>query len=36
LLNEEYFTSIATDKAIFVDIKGTYKEKINKLEYWSL
>ncbi|NQU80286.1 MAG: nucleotide sugar dehydrogenase [Bacteroidetes bacterium] len=36
MLNEEYFTSIATDKAIFVDIKGTFKEKINKLEYWSL
>ena len=36
MLNEEYFTSIATDKAIFVDIKGIYKNKINKLKYWSL
>ena len=35
-LDEEYFTSIAADKAIFVDIKGIYKDKINKLEYWSL
>lgn len=35
-LNEEYFTSIAADKAIFVDIKGTFRNKINQLEYWSL
>ncbi len=36
MLNEEYFASIATDKAIFVDIKGTFRNKINQLEYWSL
>jgi UDP-N-acetyl-D-galactosamine dehydrogenase len=35
-LDEEYFTSIAADKAIFVDIKGTFRNKINQLEYWSL
>lgn len=35
-LNEEYFKSIGTDKTIIVDIKGTYKNKISNLEYWSL
>lgn len=36
LLNEEYFNSIANDDAVFVDVKGKFKEKIKKLEYWSL
>lgn len=35
-LNEEYFSSIAEDDAVFVDVKGIYRGKINKLEYWSL
>lgn len=35
-LDEKYFTSIAADKAIFVDIKGTFRNKINQLEYLSL
>lgn len=35
-LNEDYFKSITTDNALFVDIKGTYRSKINKLDYWSL
>jgi UDP-N-acetyl-D-galactosamine dehydrogenase len=35
-LDEKYFTSIAADKAIFVDIKGIFRNKINQLEYLSL
>jgi UDP-N-acetyl-D-galactosamine dehydrogenase len=33
---EEYFTSITNNNAVFVDIKGIYKGKINKSSYWSL
>lgn len=33
---EEYFTSITNDNAVFVDVKGVYREKICKLKYWSL
>ena len=35
-LSENYFESIATDKAVFVDLKGIYSNKINNLTYWSL
>jgi len=35
-LDEDYFKSITTEKALFVDIKGSYRNKINELEYWSL
>ena len=35
-LNEKYFKSISNENALFVDIKGIYKDKINKLNYWSL
>ncbi|MCK5028115.1 MAG: nucleotide sugar dehydrogenase [Bacteroidales bacterium] len=35
-LNEDYFKSITTDNSLFVDIKGVYRSKINKLDYWSL
>lgn len=35
-LNEAYFKSITVDNALFVDIKGTYRSKINELNYWSL
>ncbi|MFW6020154.1 MAG: nucleotide sugar dehydrogenase [Bacteroidales bacterium] len=35
-LTEEDFLKSAGDKSIFVDIKGTYKDKIHKMEYWSL
>ncbi len=35
-LNEDYFKSISTDNSLFVDIKGVYRSKINKLDYWSL
>ena len=33
---ESYFTSIAKPNAIFVDIKGIYRNKIANLNYWSL
>jgi UDP-N-acetyl-D-glucosamine/UDP-N-acetyl-D-galactosamine dehydrogenase len=35
-LDESYFRSIAADKAIFVDIKGVFKNKIKDITYWSL
>jgi UDP-N-acetyl-D-galactosamine dehydrogenase len=35
-LNEDYFKSITTNNSLFVDIKGVFRSKINKLEYWSL
>ena len=35
-LTEEDFLKSAADKPIFVDIKGIYKDKIHKMEYWSL
>ena len=35
-LDEEYFKSITKDKAVFVDIKGVFKDKIADLDYWSL
>ncbi|MFO7843866.1 MAG: nucleotide sugar dehydrogenase [Bacteroidales bacterium] len=35
-LQESYFESITSDNALFVDIKGIYRNKIRKLNYWSL
>jgi len=35
-LQESYFESITSDNALFVDIKGIYRDKINKLNYWSM
>tara|TARA_B110000495_G_scaffold201430_1_gene218851 strand:- start:287 stop:1582 length:1296 start_codon:yes stop_codon:yes gene_type:complete len=35
-LDEAYFKSIMTDKGIFVDLKGVYKNKFADLDYWSL
>ena len=35
-LEENYFTNLATEGAILVDIKNMYKSKISKLEYWTL
>jgi UDP-N-acetyl-D-galactosamine dehydrogenase len=35
-LDENYFKSITTEKAVLVDLKGIYKGKINELTYWSL
>lgn len=35
-LNEDYFKNISAEKAIFVDVKGIYRNKIKELTYWSL
>ncbi|MBI9052558.1 MAG: nucleotide sugar dehydrogenase [Bacteroidales bacterium] len=35
-LSEDYFKSITTENALFVDIKGNYRNKIKNLTYWSL
>ena len=35
-LDEEYFNSITSEKAILVDVKGIYRKKIKELSYWSL
>jgi UDP-N-acetyl-D-glucosamine/UDP-N-acetyl-D-galactosamine dehydrogenase len=35
-LNEDYFVSLSTSKAIFVDLKGIFRKKIKSLTYWSL
>lgn len=35
-LNEDYFLSISKPKGVLVDVKGVFKSKIKKLDYWSL
>jgi UDP-N-acetyl-D-galactosamine dehydrogenase len=36
-LDEAYFSSLmATEQGVFIDVKGLYKGKIHRLEYWSL
>lgn len=35
-LDEEYFLSITTPKAVLADVKGIYRSKIGKMLYWSL
>lgn len=35
-LNEDYFLSICKSDGTIVDIKGIFRNKINKLNYWSL
>jgi UDP-N-acetyl-D-galactosamine dehydrogenase len=35
-MTEEDFMKIATNDAIFVDVKGVFKDKIRNLDYWSL
>lgn len=35
-LTEEYFKNILTENGVFVDLKGIYKNKFKKLNYWSL
>ncbi len=36
MLDESYFVSITNENAILIDIKGTFRSKINHLRYWSL
>ncbi|PJF33717.1 MAG: nucleotide sugar dehydrogenase, partial [Phototrophicales bacterium] len=35
-LDEEYFRSLVSEPGVLVDIKGLYRNKIQKLSYWSL
>jgi UDP-N-acetyl-D-galactosamine dehydrogenase len=35
-LDEKYFLSIAENNAVVVDIKGIFRNRINKMKYWSL
>jgi len=35
-LTEDYFLSITKPNSIFVDVKGIFRNKIHKLNYWSL
>ncbi len=35
-LDEAYFKSITTPRALLVDVKGSYRNKIKDLNYWSL
>ena len=35
-LTEDYFKSISNENALFVDVKGIYRNRIKKLNYWSL
>jgi UDP-N-acetyl-D-glucosamine/UDP-N-acetyl-D-galactosamine dehydrogenase len=35
-LEESFFESLSTSRAVLVDIKGIYRNKIKHLEYWSL
>lgn len=35
-LNEEYFLSISAPDAVFIDVKGVFREGFKKMHYWSL
>ena len=35
-LTEDYFLSITTPNAVFMDVKGTFRNRITKMIYWSL
>ncbi len=35
-LDESYFLSIANERAVFVDVKGIFRNRIAQLKYWSL
>jgi UDP-N-acetyl-D-galactosamine dehydrogenase len=35
-LDEDYFLSISAPDAVFVDVKGVFREGFKKLHYWSL
>lgn len=34
--DEKYFTTLLSKKGVLVDIKGVYRGKVKKLQYWSL
>lgn len=35
-LDENYFKSITSEKAVITDVKGIFRKKIKELNYWSL
>ena len=35
-LDEAYFRSITVEGAVFADLKGTFRNRIHELKYWSL
>lgn len=35
-LDEAYFKSISSDRAVLIDVKGIYRDKVQELTYWSL
>lgn len=35
-LNENWFSNFASEGCVFIDVKGIYRNRINKLTYWSL
>ena len=35
-LDEDYFRSITSEGAVFADVKGIFRRRISKLNYWSL
>jgi UDP-N-acetyl-D-galactosamine dehydrogenase len=35
-LDEAYFKSITHNGAVFADLKGTFRNKVSSLNYWSL
>lgn len=35
-LDENYFRSISHEGAIFADLKGVFRDRVNSFEYWSL
>lgn len=35
-LEESFFLDRCNEKAIFIDVKGVYRGKISKMQYWSL
>lgn len=35
-LDENYFRSISHEGAIFADLKGAFRDRVNSFEYWSL
>ncbi len=35
-LDESFFGKLAANNAVIVDLKGTYRNKIRKIQYWSL
>ena len=35
-LSQKYFESLATDRPVFIDIRGIYRRKVTGFDYWSL